>query len=121
MIYRYRHDACGHEESVSHGMGEQVWVGCPMCPNEAMRIVVSADSIPAAKIKNGGEGYQPGLARRPNDPKAWVDGPRMLRKKVDQAKRRAEAKGGYLEDVSKKDDSGPDTNKTASLGSLLGG
>ena len=51
-----------------------------------MRRVIGARGLPGVKARSV-EGYQPGLARYPDDPRAFVDGSRALMKLRDAAKR----------------------------------
>lgn len=102
--YVYRCDACGLETETWHTMASPVPSVCGA--HGPMRIVVGALGIAGMKIKNEGAGYQPGLARRPNDPEAWVDGKRALNKLVDKRKRQADRRGidlrvGSARDVMK--------------------
>ena len=105
--YVYRCDQCGVETEVYHSMAHPNPSVCG--EHGAMRIVVGALGIANMKIKNEGAGYQPGLARRPNDPEAWVDGKRALNKLVDKRRRQAEKRGINLR-VGKASDVVTDTS-----------
>ena len=92
--YVYRCDECGVETEVYHSMTEPRPSECG--EHGVMRIVVGALGMPGMKVKNEGTGYQPGLARRPNDPEAWVDSKRDLARLIDKRKRQAERRGYEL-------------------------
>lgn len=75
-----------HEQEIRHGMTESPVIRCPTCGGQC-RILVGVAGIPAAKIPNR-DGYHPGLALYPGDRSAYVDGPRAMRRLLDDRKRR---------------------------------
>jgi hypothetical protein len=86
MNYLYRCEQCTCEWEVQHPMGEDPVVYCGSCKDTPTRKVIRPERA-AARVRNGGEGYQPGLSRFPNDPRAYVDGPHSLQKLVSQRRR----------------------------------
>lgn len=107
--YLYRCDSCGNERRVHHSMDTTPKVTCERCstvPPPSMRIVVGADGIPAARAPDR-TGYQPCLARYPNDPTAYVDGPRALSKLIDDRKRRGWGDPVSPSDVASKNTTPP--------------
>lgn len=91
--YAYRCLNCEHRLVVFQQMADDPLEDCPACATGMLQRSIGALGLPGVKIKNQGEGYQPGLARRPNDPQAWVDSPRALNKLIDKRRRAAEKQG----------------------------
>lgn len=93
MLYTYRCDQ-GHEELVSHGMGEKGPELCPFVACECCgaccsptRIVVTKAPAMSTRRFDQATGYQPTLAAFPGDPRAFTDGRQSLAKLIDERHR----------------------------------
>lgn len=79
---------------------------CPSCSSPMLSVLVydpAKDTngiVPQGKRSKAGQGRHGSLARYPGDPKANVDGYGHLVRLIDDRKRQAEAKGGFIEETS---------------------
>lgn len=95
MQYIYRCSNCESLRFQTHSIKEDPRVECGCCGQDMYKVIRASSSV-GVRIKNGGEGWQSGLARHPRDREAMVDGPRALQKLIDKRKREAEKRGSYL-------------------------
>lgn len=72
---------------------------CPECGAPVYRAIVGLRFRFSHSLKNDGFDYREDLAAKPNDPEAYVDGPRALRKLIDKRKRQG-WQIGKLEDAA---------------------
>ena len=83
--------ACAHCRdtfSVFQRMSDSSLTECPECGRGVyVQIRVKAAIKIPHHLKGDCRDYRDDLARYPGDPRAWVDGPRALRRLVDQTKR----------------------------------
>lgn len=97
--YSYKCDACENvERNVVHGMFESVVVPCTKCAGgQAMRILIQPVKTQIRySMRDDCRQYRSDLARFPNDPRAYVDGPRAIQKLIDQTRR----EGGHIAPLS---------------------
>jgi predicted nucleic acid-binding Zn ribbon protein len=95
VIYTYRCPE-GHEQIQVHGMGEDPEILCETCSGLCKRVIRPASMKVRHVLKGDCRDYREDLARFPNDPEAFVDGPRALKKLLDKRKR----EGAFVRDLS---------------------
>jgi predicted nucleic acid-binding Zn ribbon protein len=93
--YTYKCDRCECEQLYTHGMAENPAVPCTVCANPCHIVIRALVPVKVRQALKGTE-YREDLARFSNDPRAWVDGPRALKKLIDQTKR----EGASVRDLS---------------------
>ena len=86
--YRYRGDNECCSFTINQTMAEDRIASCPACGGKVVQVI---DKIPSVRVRYAlrgtGHDYREDLARFPNDPEAYVDGPTAVRKLLDKRKR----------------------------------